>query len=422
MSLFLQNRRLLTWSLAFVIITYSIFLGVDLVYGINCWSTGIDFCAYWSSGKAALENGVGGIYDLEILRNYQKAVYPRMFDPTAPYEYLPFPYLPVFSLPFLAFAKLPIQQSYLLWSALNFAALLTYFLFFYRSVSGNRPYPWMIILLLLLSAPFFNNIKFGQLNVWLGISAGEFVRNSIKGRRFLAGLWLIGLLLKFQTLILVVPFLLFTKNFKSLFSFTVGTFVLLGGSYWLVGTKGVLDFWEILSGSAVGDSAANVLRMANWRMLGGVLDYLFDTNVVNFVMLLGAGFVIWLLVINFRNFDMKYPEENLLGFFLIFLATTLITVHSHFEMNLLFYPLFLIAVDRGWITAKVFFLWFWVGFSTFVLLVIFDAVISYFDLFGPSYRFILLSVAPVGFVINLKIFFESLKIMQKMKLEARQNI
>jgi|GEM_PF-6093711 len=67
MSSFLQNHRLLTWSLAIVLIIYAIFIGVDLIYGINCWSTGIDFCAYWSSGKAALDNGISGIYDLEIL-------------------------------------------------------------------------------------------------------------------------------------------------------------------------------------------------------------------------------------------------------------------------------------------------------------------------------------------------------------------
>lgn len=412
---FLENRRLLIWSYAFIFIIYAVFLGTDMIYGINCWSTGIDFCAYWSSGKAGIENGVGGIYDLSILRDYQKAVYPKMFDPLAPYEYLPFPYFPIFSLPFLSFAKLPTHQSYLLWSAINFSAFVFYLVFFYRSTSGDRSFPWHIFGMILLSAPLFNNIKFGQLNIWLGICAGEFVRNSIRQKNFIAGLWLAGLLLKFQTLILILPFLLLLKNFRTILSFGLGLSVVLSGSFALVGSKGVNDFIEIISGSAAGDSAANVSRMTNWRMIGNVFDQLFGTNVGSVIMLLGAFFIIWLLTQSFHGFNMTKSEEMIIGYFLIFLATTLTTVHSHFEMNLLFYPFLLVAVERGWIAKKTITIWFWAGVIIFVLIVIIDATASYFDLLISSYRSILIISAPIGMLINLKIFFEIRKVIEKMK-------
>gem|GEM_PF-3604982 len=339
-------------------------------------------------------------------RNYQKAVYPKMFDPYAPYEYLPFPYFPIFSLPFLGLATVPIQNSYVLWSVINLLVFVFYMLFFFWSVSQGRPFPWWIFIILILSAPFFNNIKFGQLNVWLGVFAGEFVRNLIKGKKFIAGLWLAGLLLKFQTLLLILPFLLLTKNYKTLFSFSLGALIVVIGSISLVGLEGALDFINILSGSASGNSAANVVRMANWRMVGEVFNQIFGTNLSNFMMILGAVFIVWLLVKQFQDFNMEGPENKLLGYFLLFFATTLITIHSHFEMNLLFYPFFLVALDRGWVTQRSFLTWFWVGFVVFVIQPIFSASTNYFFHTRLPLEFYLLTVAPLGLAMNLWIFYD----------------
>ena len=70
--------------------------------------------------------------------------------------------------------------------------------------------------MLLISLPVFLNLFTGQVNVWLVVCVGEFMRASISGREFRSGLWLGGLLLKPQALLLLAAGLLMRRRARIL--------------------------------------------------------------------------------------------------------------------------------------------------------------------------------------------------------------
>ncbi|MDW8103321.1 MAG: glycosyltransferase family 87 protein, partial [Anaerolineae bacterium] len=282
-------------------------------------------------GYVANFMGYDRIYDLDLLTKVQVAFVPVLKDLDFP---LIFFYLPAFVLPFQAFALLPPVLSFLLWSLLNFLALVLYLAFFARKASASEK---GLLVMLLLSLPVFYNFFWGQVNVWLVICVGEFMRALWEDRPWKAGAWLAGLLLKPQTLVLILPALVLARKFRVIVGFVL-TFLALLLLSWLIsgpeGFKGMLSLW--LKAGTYGFETG-VKCMMNWRALGMYLDALafpLGRVVAGFGMAFTAALVLYLWV-GFRPRDEKAISIPLLG---TIAGTMAFTWHSHYHTAMLLLP------------------------------------------------------------------------------------
>ncbi len=392
----------LLWFLGFAFLFgfYIFTTGLDLVKGNFCGNTAIDYCAYWSTGEIINVEGFAKIYDLKILEEHQSAIYPRPFKNSDYFQIIPFPYLSIFALPFALLSKLSLKISYLVWLIINAAAFVLYMRFFINQTLGEKiPLPLMAILL--FSVPVFLNLSYGQLNIWLGIFAGEFVRNLVKKRPVFAGVWLAGLLLKPQTLILVLPFLLFTKEFRVLIGFAVNSAMLMTSSFLLGGVEGALGWIRILIGSSAGRSAANPLVMMNWRMLSMHINNFTNTSIGTYLLVLGVAATFALLYLVLRKLTLQTSTVIAMRYLVIFVATMLVTWHAHFSQGLVFYPLFIFFVINKAMSDREF--KFWLIFPIiFMFLIFFLPVFTdIFNLQSVQVNFRKLLAGSRGLVLNI---------------------
>jgi hypothetical protein len=110
----------------------------------------------------------------------------------------------------------------------------------------------------------FLNLFFSGMNVWLLIASGESLMALRKGKKLQAGLWLAGLLLKPQTLILFIPGLLLTGRTRVMAGFLIGSTLVGSLSLLLAGPSAVLGPLQVISQwpSLYAESGMN------WRALG----------------------------------------------------------------------------------------------------------------------------------------------------------
>jgi len=168
--------------------------------------------------------------------------------------------------------------GYLVWTAANLLILIAYLRFFGARVMGTT---WRkrLLVLMLMAYPVFLNFLYGQVNIWLTIFVGEFMRAAMGGRPFRSGLWLAGLLIKPQYLALVVIMLLMQKSIRALAGLAMMSAVLLGISYALLGGAGVLSLVKLWLGFAGGLPATGPNVMMNWRAVGLYLVTILDPAV-----------------------------------------------------------------------------------------------------------------------------------------------
>lgn len=356
-----DNRKKLSnmlWFLGFAFLFgfYIFTTGLDLIKGNFCGNTAIDYCAYWSTGEIINMEGFAKIYDLKILEEHQSAIYPRPFKNSDYFLIIPFPYLSIFALPFALLSKLSLKISYLVWVLINAAAFVLYLRFFISQTLREK-IPLTLLAALLFSVPVFLNLSYGQLNIWLGIFAGEFVRNLIKKHPVFAGVWLAGLLLKPQTLILVLPFLLFTKEFRVLIGFAVNSATLITGSFLLGGVEGALGWYKILVGSSAGRSAANPLVMMNWRMLSMHINNFTSSNYGLIALVVGVLITLAILLMIIKNTEAVSTTQIVIRYLTIFTATMLITWHAHLSMGIVTFPFFAYILQKKMFPMKLLTIW-----------------------------------------------------------------
>jgi Glycosyltransferase family 87 len=326
--------------LVVVAIIYGVQVVMDRMNNRFCLNLGVDYCAYWSAGQISNAHGYAGMYDQDLLIRYQAQLYPSPDDPAVPQRIIPFPYLPVFVLPFQLLALLDLKISFVLSTLLNLAGFILYLLWFTKQMTG-RTLPVRLLLMCVLCTPMFLNLFWGQANIYLGICMGEFVRAYLNGKPWRAGLWLGGMLFKPLLLILILPVLLYQRSFKVLGGFLATLAGLLLISYAMIGTQGSLHLVGILSSSAAGGSASNPGIMMNWRMLGFHLTGFSSATLAWAVMILGTLLTVgatWLVAR--RNFlpDRTRTAAALLG---IFAATGAVAWHAHFPQTIVLLSLFI---------------------------------------------------------------------------------
>lgn len=376
-----------------ITVFYALLVTGDLHFNNFCGNLGTDYCAYWNGGRIINEHGYTEVYNLSRLLEYEKPYYLKDrigvdFDP------VPLPYLPIFLIPFQFLSLFDLKFSFLLWTLINLLAFSLYLRFFTRQLFG-KPIPLKLLLMVLLSLPVFLNFNFGQLNIWLGICAGEFFRSILQKKPIHAGLWLAGWLLKPQLLILIIPFLLIRKKYKTLAAFSFMSLVIIGISFMMVKAEGFRDLYSILNESSRGGSYSFPQVMMNWRMVGFNLNYLFSIKWGWLITVLGSSVTLLSTLIFFTKKRISSQDDEAIIFFGIFAATCVITWHAHLSMIIIIIPAMIYFLLKKLLNQNI--------FSFFV----FMPVAIHFLIYIPIF-FIPFFQIP-DFINNLLIFLQGLR-------------
>ncbi|MGQ9457037.1 MAG: glycosyltransferase family 87 protein [Anaerolineae bacterium] len=320
------------------------------------WVTvGGDFLAFWSAGYLANTEGYVRVYDPNLLGALQRAFVP----PGEPYWVRPVFFLPVFILPFQAFALFDPWAGYIVWNVLNLAILVGYLRFLARQSDPMYP-PKGLLLALLFSYPVFNSFLWGQVSVWLTLCVGELLRAFLKGRALRAGAWMTGLLLKPQTLPLLIPALLALGKLRVLGGVVLGSLLVLTLSILMLGgTTGVDRLLDLISLNAkpLGMTGIASVNMTNWRTFGLHLSNLTSPTVgwgiagVGMALTVAAAGYLW---VRARPMGEDALVIALLG---TLAATGAFTWHSHIHTEMILLPPLVYLGARKALPQKVLDLW-----------------------------------------------------------------
>ena len=213
---------------------------------------GVDYLAFWSAGRIADDKGYAEIYDLENLRSIQNQVLEtyHMVEKgiESNIQTFPAPILSFFIIPFQLLSRVNPKQSYWIWTGINLAVLIGYLFFFLRrTFPVNTPLSSakQMLLLMLFSYPVFVSLTEGQVEVFLVVCMGEFIRYALDKKPLPSGVWLGGLVLKPQLLIIIIPVLIIQKNWKVLLGFFASSGLIIGSSFILSGPRGMRSLIEL---------------------------------------------------------------------------------------------------------------------------------------------------------------------------------
>ncbi len=372
---------------------------------------GSDYLAFWSVGKIADDKGFSEIYDLDNLRQYQVSAVRSLglFSGAtdSAFSPIPAPLLSIFFVPFMVLSKIDLRVSYWIWTSINLVALIGYLVFFLRKINlqdKTAASIWKFLIPVLLSFPVFNNILNGQVEVFTLVCAGEFVRNSLDKKPFLSGLWLGGLLIKPQLLILIIPYLLIARYWRVILGFITSSGVIVLSSFLLAGLNGAGDMVALWTYYSSRLQPYTPEYMINWRMVGvNLTKYLNMSSgwiVAGLGMLLTFLLLYWLIKFN-PSYGSRQWVVTVTG---IFSATLALTWHSHYYLAMVLIPFLVIALVDELLPVKLIF--FWTAFTPFVMFGM--LILSVFILFLVQiniYKFEWMLIGISGFIANLVIYF-----------------
>jgi hypothetical protein len=317
---------------------------------------GLDYLSFWSSGYIANNQGLLSVYNLEAQREVQ-----GLYSPIDRIGVVPTPLLPIFIIPFQLFALLPLSTSFLIWTILN---VLVLFIYVKKRLLNKLPIKYAFMIM--LAAPVFQNFYFGQVEVWLMIFASEFLIALIDGKFFKAGVWLGSLLLKPQILILIIPYLLIQKYWRTLAGFSVFSFFTILVSFFLIGLEGLLKIKDLWLGYSAGLPSNAPEVMLNWRMLGLHSSALSSPLIGTLITVLGSIFTLYLCLPLFINRSIISLALPLLG---IFSATLAVTWHSHQHMSMTLFPFLLMLLNLQIFPNKLFKAWIFIPILSYIVVI-----------------------------------------------------
>lgn len=334
------------------------FLAIVVFYSINLiWTLfegglfndtlGADFLCFWTAGRIANELGYANAYDASTLAAASQNI-TQLNGQITLFSPLPAPVLPVFLVPFQFISFLSPGTGFLVWTLINILAFLLYSVFFLNQLEISKSK--RLTFLAFISFPVFYNIFCGQVNIWLMLFVGEFTRHSIQQRKVEAGVWLGGLLLKPQLIVLIIPLLLLRREWKTIIGFTFSSFSLLLLSLWLGGLASIvnlMDLWKHFYPRLAGN-------MINWRMIGERIQGLgyplegWTIASTGIVITIGVLGLFWI------RFKHEEREEVAIGYFGTIAATLAVTWHAHIHMAMVLVPLVLYLHGRRLLPDKLF--------------------------------------------------------------------
>lgn len=353
---------------------YVLQIGLDALWGNTCSHLAIDYCAFWSAGRVANENGYAGIYNLQLLRQVQLPLIANLSLRSA-FAVSPIAYLPIFIIPFQLLASIPPSLGYWIWTAINLVGLLAYLKFFIRNTTGH-PMENRILFLIVLSLPVYWNLLNGQVNTWLVISVGEFLRAIFSNRPLRAGLWLGGLWLKPQTLILIGLILLLRRAGRILLGFSMASVVLTGVSLLMIGIGGFQQLIRLWLGFTSGLPTNDVEIMMNWRMVGMHLSSFLVPGVgwtiagVGLLITSAAVLYLWR-----RSIPPQSPAfaAATLG---TLAATGAVAWHSHVHMAMFLLPPMIYLIQQKGFSPKILNIWVFLPAGGYILAFLLAALVE----------------------------------------------
>jgi len=239
------------------------------------------------------------------------------------------PYLPVFGLLFLPLPWLPFTASYLVWSGLGMVALALYLRHFCQVLKVQlQP---LLLAQWMLSLPVLANLALGQVNVFLVICLGEWFLAYQSGRYWRSGVWLAGLLIKPQTLILLLPILVISRNWSLVAGFSLGVGLVTGISLLLAGWDGVATSIRLAGGFA-GPLIQTGPTMMNFRALALNLEPILPDAIAWGLAVVGMVGTAWFVFHIWRVKSNQGKHALLKLVLLTCCGTFTITWHSHFYL------------------------------------------------------------------------------------------
>ena len=324
-------------GLAAIFAFYAVQIGMALFQHNLFVSLGADYRSFWSVGQIANTRGYSDIYNLELQAQIQEPLVPKSEDPARTFTLFPTVFFPVFIIPFQILAPLGVEPGFWIWTVLNMAGLILYLYFFTRDML-DKTIPINLVVMIMLSFAVFQNFFWGQVETWLVVCIGEFMRNTMRGNYFRSGLWLGGILIKPQALVLLVPFLLIQRAWKSLAGFSTMTFCIMLASIGLIGFEGINRVVGLWVGFASGLQSNAPENMMNWRMLGLHLSA-FTSPGIGWGIAITGMLVTMLIAISLWLKPVP-PSSPLFAVTLLgtLAATGAVTWHAHIHMAMVLIP------------------------------------------------------------------------------------
>jgi hypothetical protein len=229
------------------------------------WNTnyqvGADYQAFYNAGIIFNTQPRGRLYDLTL----QDALYESQTGDSK--GSLPFAYAPFFVLPCAVTARLPYVWGYLVWSLGSILLLYAGYALAWRAL--DFPNHWYLagLLAALAFPPFeFYTLRGGQSSAFgfFALALAFFLQH--KKREVGAGLALSLLLYKPPLLVLLLPMLAVTKQWRLLGGFVAGAAALGLLSLLLVGTSGLTGYLTLLEVYyRAGSSSAEIFQI--WKFV-----------------------------------------------------------------------------------------------------------------------------------------------------------
>jgi hypothetical protein len=314
---------------------------------------GLDYRTFLASAQIATIDGFSEIYDLETQREYQLPIYEAhrgAYPGILAYETVPTPYIPIFIVPFMFFLPFPPDTGFLLYSFISLAVFWVSIKRLAREFGFGNEASW-VALGILASSPSFYNFFYGQMGIFLFVALAEFLIAHKRDKQIVAGLWLALWLIKPQILILILPWLLLSRNYRVLSGFVSGAALLTLASTFLAGRDWVYAWLELLLLYPGGLATTNPQAMINWRSIA--LDFLPHLGSIASWILAGLGMAVTLLLAMLTWKKSQTDEQLWLGLACTYAATCLVTWHSHIHIAApLFAPLVLLHVCTRTINHK----------------------------------------------------------------------
>jgi hypothetical protein len=349
-----------------IIIGYAVFAFIIIQQRGIFEYAGVDFRLQYATGMIIRQKGVAAIYDYATQSQYQLPLYQSFsVDTPASMDFwpLPLPYLAVFCAPMLMWSFFPPMPGFLVSCLINFLGPLVYGWFFLKR-SGMRP-KLIHYLYILASVPFFFNLIFGQVNLWLLVCAGEAYLAFQRQKPIQSGLWLAGLLLKPQLLLLLIPYFILKRQGRVLLGFlggsvTVGFLsIALAGQAAITGPLNTIRSWP----TVLGDSGMNLLT------LKGNLDQSFP-NILGTVIVISLTLITVFLSLYpwFKGGAFHQSISSPLLFASLLAAACTIAPHANIYMALPLIPFLLLSKENQGIPEWIRCIWFCLPSVSFLLL------------------------------------------------------
>jgi hypothetical protein len=294
---------------------------------------GLDYRTFYTSAQIAFNENFAAVYNLDMQSQYQRPIYELYKNGTniPSLEIVPTPYFPIFVLPFLIFIPLQANIGFYIYTV---SSLVIIILYTFRLIKifqiQSKNYHW-IILMVLAFLPVFLNSFYGQINLLILVAFGEFLISKHKNKRFIAGLWLSIWLVKPQTLILLLPLLLLTRNFRILAGFSVGTLGIFVASTLVAGCQWIPAWLSLLLKYSGNLATTNPFAMANLRSLLINLDANLGPHIAwSITVAVTILISYWMLKITKTS---TTSEKHFgISILAIYAGTCILTWHSHIHM------------------------------------------------------------------------------------------